>query len=204
MQSWQEATAFAELAGGLDMRKFSKTGVALIGTMIVCAIIVIAIGVPNGFFGGDDGAGDMNDDKTPGVKQVMDGQTPLFMYDRSEAAITLMDAMDKGEVVSVSLLYDQMGANSPVESKDSDVIREAYRALKNIVVIDGGSDGQGNVMDVTDSYHYVYFTLKNGSEIGYRFEGEEAILIPDGTATGDLQAIDGSAELWDVYWKLAK
>ena len=42
------------------MRKVSKTGIVLVGSMILCIIMALAIGVPSGFFSGD-GGGDAHD-----------------------------------------------------------------------------------------------------------------------------------------------
>ncbi|MDD6763874.1 MAG: hypothetical protein PUE50_00175, partial [Firmicutes bacterium] len=163
------------------MRKVSKTGIVLVGSMILCIIMALAIGVPSGFFSGDGGGdNDLNDDNTPGISDVIDGKTPLLMYDKRQEAKLLMEAMEDDRVVSVNLLYDQGGGNGEAESSDPDVIRQAYKAMKNITVLE---DEEVNVA-VTDSYHHVYFTLEDGTKVGYSFEGEDVILIPSGAEAG--------------------
>lgn len=182
------------------MRKVSKTGIVLVGSMILCIIMALAIGVPSGFFSGDGGGdNDLNDDNTPGISDVIDGKTPLLMYDKSREAKLLMEAMEDDRVVSVNLLYDQGGGNEAIESSAPDVIRQAYKAMKNITVLE---DEEVNVA-VTDSYHHVYFTLEDGSQIGYSFEGEEIIFIHDGTVGGSPHLVSGSGELWSLYNELA-
>lgn len=189
------------------MRKVSKTGIVLVGSMILCIIMALAIGVPSGFFSGDGGGdNDLNDDNTPGISDVIDGKTPLLMYDKSREAKLLMEAMEDDRVVSVNLLYDQGGGNGEAESSDPDVIRQAYKAMKNITVLE---DEEVNVA-VTDSYHHVYFTLEDGSRIGYSFEGEDIILIPSGAeagssgSTAEPHLIEGSGGLWKLYRELAE
>ncbi|MGN0702752.1 MAG: hypothetical protein ACI4KL_06240 [Lentihominibacter sp.] len=197
------------------MRKVSKTGIALVGSMILCVILALAIGVPSGFFGGDSGSDkDLNDDDTPGISDVIDGRTPLLMYDKSREAKRLMEAMEDDRVVSVNLLYDQGGGNEEIESSDPDVIRQAYKAMKNITVLEDEVN-----LSVTDSYHHVYFTMEDGSRAGYSFEGEDVILIPSGAADGsddsagsvdsagsalERRLIEGSDGLWKLYRKLAE
>lgn len=166
--------------------------------MVICVILALAIGVPNGFFGGND-VEDLNDDDTPGISDVLDGETPLLMFDKSREAKTLMEAMEEDRVVSVNLLYDQGGGNPEMESSDPDIIKRAYKATKNITV---RGDEEVN-MSVTDAYHHVYFTLDDGSQIGYSFEGEKIIFIHDGTAAGSPHLISGSRELWSLYRELA-
>ena len=42
--------------------KFSKTGIALVGCMLVCLILFLAVGVPNGFFGDGGKGGDLDEE----------------------------------------------------------------------------------------------------------------------------------------------
>ena len=65
-------------------------------------------------------------------------------------------------------------------------------------------------MAVTDSYHHVYFTLEDGSRIGYSFEGEDIILIPSGAEAGssgsaaEPHPVEGSRGLWELYRELTE
>lgn len=176
--------------------KFSKTGLILVGGMLVCLILFLAVGMPKGFLSGGGQSGDLDDEDTPGIGEVVKGNTPLLIFDKSESAKILMEAFDNGEIAKVEILYDQAGANSSVESEDQAVIRQAYKALKNITVADTTDES------VTDAYHHVYFTLETGAEIGYDFEGPDILVYHDGTAKGTNYDISGSQGLWKLYNKM--
>lgn len=178
--------------------KFSKTGLILVGGMLVCLILFLAVGMPKGFLSDGGQTGNLDDEDTPGIGEVVKGNTPLFIFDKSEQARLLMEAFDKGEIVSVELLCDQGGGNSPVVSEDQAEIRQAYKALKNITVADETKES------VTDAYHHVYFTLESGAEICYDFEGPDILVYYDGTAHGTNYEISGSEGLWKLYEELAK
>ena len=150
-------------------RKFSKTGIALVGCMVVCLIIFLAVGVPNGFFSGGGNGGDLDDDGTPKIGDVLEGSTPILVFDKSDGAKQLMTAFDKGTIVSATVLYDQMGANAPYETTNQDEIRTIYKAMKNITV------GKKSNMSITDCYHFVYFTFEDGTSYGYNFEGTDLL-----------------------------
>ena len=150
-------------------RKVSKTGIVLVGCMLVCLILFLAVGMPNGFFGDGGKGGDLDDDGTPKIGEVIKGSNPIFVFDKSEGAKTLMTAFDEGTIVSAEVLYDQMGANAPYQTTDQEEIRTIYKALKNITV-KGKSD-----MSITDCYHYVFFTFEDGTSYGYRFEGTDLL-----------------------------
>ena len=149
--------------------KFSKTGIALVGCMVVCLILFLAVGVPNGFFGDGGNGGDLDDDGTPKIGEVLSGSSPILVFDKSEGAKQLMTAFDKGTIVSATVLYDQMGANAPYETTDQNEIRTIYKAMKNITV------GKKSNMSITDCYHYVYFTFEDGTSYGYNFEGTDLL-----------------------------
>ena len=134
--------------------------------MLVCLILFLAVGMPNGFFGDGGKGGDLDDDGTPKIGEVIKGSNPIFVFDKSEGAKKLMTAFDEGTIVSAEVLYDQMGGNAPYSTTDQEEIRTIYKALKNITV-KGKSD-----TSITDCYHYVFFTFEDGTSYGYRFEGE--------------------------------
>ena len=181
------------------MKKFSKTGIVLVGCMLVCVILALAVGVPNGFFGSGGEGGDLDDEDTPGIQEVVEGSTPLFIFDKRESTQKLMQDFDNGEVASVSLMYDQMGANEEITSEDPAIIKKAYKALKNIVVLEATGES------ITDAYHYVYFTLSDGTNVCFSFEGENLMNYDDGNGGKE----DGNYEvqntqgLWTLYNNLA-
>ena len=150
--------------------RFSKTGIALVGCMVVCLILFLAVGVPNGFFGDGGKGGDLDDEGTPKIGDVLEGNTPILVFDKSDGAKKLMTAFDEGAVVKATVLYDEMGANEPYETADQDEIRTIFKALKNITV-SGKSE-----MSVTDCYHFVSFEFKDGTSYGYSFEGTSLLV----------------------------
>ncbi|MGX8774656.1 MAG: hypothetical protein ACSW8G_06330 [Bacillota bacterium] len=165
--------------------KFSKTGIALVGCMVVCLILFLAVGVPSGFFGDSGKGGDLDDDGTPKIGQVLDGNNPILVFDKSEGAKELMTAFDKGTIESSEVLYDEMGANQPYKTTDQDEILAIYKGLKNITV------GGKSETSITDCYHYVYFTFEDGTSYGYSFEGTGLLVYQ-----GDNYDISGGAGLF--------
>ena len=59
--------------------RFSKTGIALVGCMLVCLILFLAVGMPKGFFGGGGQGGDLDDDGTPKIGEVLKGSNPILV-----------------------------------------------------------------------------------------------------------------------------
>lgn len=169
--------------------KFSKTGLILVGCMLVCVILFLAVGVPNGFFGDGGKAGDLDDENTPGVEEVMSGQSPLFVFDKSDRTRALISAFDEGRIESVEVFYDQ-NEYSAYKTTDQDEIRTVYKALKNIVVI-GENDGENSNAFAQTGRHYVKFYSDEGEEYAYIFKGENVIAYK-----GDEYAIEGGYNLW--------
>lgn len=180
------------------MKKFSKTGLILVGSMLVCLILFLAVGMPSGFLSGGGQTGDLDDKDTPKIQDVLKGDTPLLIFDKSEGAKALMNAYDNGKIIRVNLLCDQGGGNPEIVSEDADVIRQAYKATKNITV-----QGKSNE-SVTDSYHHVYFTLEDGYEIGYYFEGEGILVYTEEKGHKARYSIAGSRALWELYRELSQ
>lgn len=180
--------------------RFSKTGIVLISCSLVCIILALAVGVPKGFFGDGGKGGNLDDEDTPKLGDIVDGKTPILMFDKSEDAMALMNAFDRGEIVDVELLYDQGGGNAAVRSSDQDIIRKAYKALKNIVIVEPAD------VSVTDSYHYVTFSLEGGGRVGYSFEGTDILCYDDGEGGNKdgNYSIEGSGGLWELYRQLTE
>ena len=135
-------------------------------------IIFIAVGAPNGFFGDGGKSGDLDDEGTPKIGDVISGSSPILVFDQSQGAKDLMTAFDKGAIEKAELLYDESGGNDPYQTTSQDEIRTIYKALKNITVT-GESE-----TSVTDSYHHVTFYFEDGGSYGYSFEGT-GILVQD-------------------------
>lgn len=179
-------------------RRFSRTGLILTGCTLVCFILFLAVGMPNGFLGGGGQGGDLDDDGTPGIKDVVSGSTPILIFDKSAKAKALMKAFDEGEISKVDILYDQGGGNSSIESEDQAVIKKAYKALKNVVVL------KPSMMSVTDSYHHIVFTLSDGTEVGYSFEGTGILVYSNSDSSEDNgnYSVEGSEGIWALYENL--
>jgi hypothetical protein len=153
--------------------------------MVVCLILFLAVGVPNGFFGDSGKGGDLDDDGTPKIGDVLDGNSPILVFDKSDGAKELMTAFDKGTITSAEVLYDEGGANAPYETTDQDEIRTIYKTLKNITV------GEKSETSITDCYHYVSFTFEDGNSYGYSFEGTGLL-----SYGGDNYDIAGGSDLF--------
>ena len=181
-------------------KAFSKTGLILMLSSVVCLILVLAVGVPSGFFSDGGKSGDLDDENTPEIKNVIEGETPLLIFDKRNCAKDMIKAFDEGRIVKVEILYDQNGANMPVVSEDEKVIREAYKALKNIVVT--GPTGES----ITDCYHRISFTTDEGENCNYSFEGKNILVYrgPD-SKQGESQnyEVKGTEEIWNIYKSLA-
>lgn len=167
-------------------RKFSKTGVVLVGCMVVCVLLFLAVGMPSGFLSDGGKGGDLDDKDTPGIKDVVEGGSPLLVFDTSSKAKELMTAFDEGRIESMMVLYDEMGSNEPYETTDQAEIKTVYKGLKNIVVYEESSKS------VTDSSHFVTFVFDDGGEYGYSFEGTE-LLCYDGRN----YSISGGEGFWE-------
>lgn len=112
--------------------------------------------------------------------------TPLLQFTGIEESKTLVSDMDAGTVpVKCNVLYDQMGARPSVMITDPATITEIYELMKDVVVI-----GKTN-MSITDSYHHIFFTLQDGSTVGYSFEGEGILCVGR-----DNYAVIGTELLW--------
>lgn len=171
----------------MKKRKFSKTGLILVGSMILCVVLFLAIGVPNGFFSDSGSGGNIDDENTPGIKEVIEDGTPILIFDKSEGAKALMTAFDEGKIASADVLYDEMGGNPSYETSDQGEIKEIYKAMKNIVIV------KETNTSMTDCYHHVYFTLEDGTKYGYSFEGREILNYGDKN-----YEISGGGDLWNL------
>ena len=87
----------------------------------------------------------------------------------------LVDDMNEGKIPKkVTFRYDRGGEGKEITSKDRNTIIDFYNRLGYMKYL-----GKSN-MSVTDSYHYIFFALVDGKEVGIRFEGEETALLGNG------------------------
>ena len=99
---------------------------------------------------------------------VVEGTPVVWFF---EEAAPLREDMGAGRIpVSCNVLYDQMGALPEVTVTDPETIAELYNRLSQMIVLEGG-----RAMSITDSYHHIYFTLQDGTVVGWSFEGEGSL-----------------------------
>lgn len=110
----------------------------------------------------------------------------ILRVDEQDGTKRLMADLEAGKVpTSCTALYDQMGSLPDVTVTDEASVLELLGLVSNIRVV-GTSD-----MSITDSYHFVSFTLQDGSTMGYRFEGEGNLV----TSAGN-RWVQGDGPLW--------
>ncbi|MDO4796583.1 MAG: hypothetical protein Q4A01_01025 [Coriobacteriales bacterium] len=110
----------------------------------------------------------------------------VLVYFDDEGYKRLVEDMAAGKVPKkCEALFDQMGGLPSVAVTDEDQIKQMYDYVSNIRVLDASG------MSITDSYHYVYFELQDGTKVGLRFEGAGNLVRPDTN-----YAVEGDAVLW--------
>lgn len=130
-----------------------------------------------------------------GKPKTQDDGTLLGLYSDDEGVAKLVADMEDGDVPkSCDLLYDQMGANPSLTITDPKIVREVYELVQGIEV-----SPDAEAMSVTDSYHHVYFTLQDGTRVGWSFEGMGCV-----RRGKDVIPVVGDGNLWAYAIKLYK
>lgn len=121
-------------------------------------------------------------------------RVPLLTYltDDEKVARLVQDMKDNNVPTECDVLYDQMGANPSVKLTDEYAIREIYDLVQGITVVK-----DKEVMPITDSYHHIWFTLQDGTKVGWTFEG--AGCLDRGKET---LAVEGDEYLWGYVMQL--
>lgn len=114
----------------MKQSKISKTGLALVASMLICLLICLAVLLPKGGLGGSE-AEDLNDADTPDLKTVMNEGTPVLIYDKRPEAQALVAAYENGTMEKIEISW-QDGTDLSVDQPSE--IKEIYRLFKNIVV----------------------------------------------------------------------
>lgn len=92
----------------------------------------------------------------------------ILTYNGDEGSAKLIACFESGNMPEeVSFLYDQMGANPEITTRDADTIRDVYDLLKKVEVT-----GETQ-MSITDSYHHIRFKLAEDLSVFYSFEGSD-------------------------------
>ena len=132
--------------------------------------------------------GSFGSSRTSSVAVISDIPDDSVLKLEEASATNLMADMAGGKIpVSCNVLYDTMGARPDVEVCDPDQIVEIYNRLAEMKAM--GTSGMG----ITDSYHHVIFYLRNGSSVGFSFEGEGLLNVGKTTV-----AVADYGQLWPL------
>lgn len=164
----------------MSKKKFSKTGIVLVGSMLVFLIICIVVIKP----GVSGGKNSLDDENTPGITDIMDGSSPLLIFDKRSSTSDLMNAFDRGEVARVSIDCDEFS----VSTQDQKEIEAIYRALKNILV------GEEVYAKSNGLWGILVFEMEDGTNCEFEFAGESILVTED----GKMYKLMESDELWEV------
>lgn len=186
-----------------DKKTFSKAKLVVIICSIACLATIFTICAASNLFTNSkkDGTDDIIIDGTTVAENNVSGGTPLFTFDTRECAQKMINAFNEGKITEVRILYDQSGANMPVVSKNPKVIEKAYNSAQKIVIL-----GDSN-MSITDSYHYIYFVMDDGTSCGYSFEGDNILVYEgDSDKLGEYKnySVKGTNDIWALYWELVE
>lgn len=163
----------------MKQRKFSKTGLALVTSMLICLLICLVVLLPKGGLGGSE-AEDLNDADTPDLKTVMNEGTPVLIYDKRPEAQALVAAYENGTMEKIEISWEDgtdLTADQPSE------IKEIYRLFKNIVVAtDAETASAGDDTDDSDDGEAkigLAFQVEDGAPCEYTLIGDSALTIGD-------------------------
>ena len=94
----------------------------------------------------------------------------ILFFMANEGSLQLMRDMADGRMpISCNVLYDAMGSRPEVTVTDPETIVELYTRLAQMTV------GDVTPYSVTDAYHHIYFTLDDGTMVGWNFETEACL-----------------------------
>ena len=129
----------------------------------------------------------------PQPTRIVEGTPVLWFFSDDEGVAKLREDMEAGRVpMECNVLYDQMGSLPEVVVTDPEVIAEIYDRLSQMIVPEGG-----RALSITDSYHHVYFTLQDGTVVGWSFEGERSLCWEQ-----DLYPVSDEGGLWPFVREL--
>ena len=165
----------------MKQSKISKTGLALVASMLICLLICLAVLLPKGGLGGSE-AEDLNDADTPDLKTVMNEGTPVLIYDKRPEAQALVAAYENGTMEKIEISW-QDGTDLSVDQPSE--IKEIYRLFKNIVVTaDAETASAGDDTDGADGDDGVAkidlaFRVEDEAPCEYTLIGDSALTIGD-------------------------
>lgn len=139
-----------------------KKAVATVAlAMVVCAFAACGTTVPNPTTTAPD---------TPKPTAVrVDIPADSILYFKSDKGAALLKAdMDAGKIPVLCVTrFDEEGYRPEIEVTDPDTIIELYKRFAQMTV------GDKTPWSVTDAYHYISFTLQDGTTMGWNFESSD-------------------------------
>lgn len=127
----------------------------------------------------------------PAPVKIVEG-TPVLFFFADDATTQLRSDMEAGKLpTACRTMYDESGARPEVVVTDPETIQELYDRLSRMIVLEESGLG------ITDSYHYIFFTLADGTEAGFSFEGAGLI-----TRSQESWAVSDEGNLWGLVREL--
>ena len=172
----------------------------MVGSMVICLLICLAVLIPRGGAGGP-AAEDLNDENTPDLKTVVQEGSPILIYDKRPEAQALLAAYDAGTLEEA---WVQVGAGEKRQVTAPSEVKELYRLLKNVVVTGEAPDpreseaaDESEAPDEGEDPTALGFVLADGSECTYVFAGNGVLAIDDApiAITGEKPLLEKLAKL---------
>ena len=191
-----------------NKKGFSKTGIVLVGCMIICLLLALAV-VPGGF--GSDKKQDLDDEDTPGIQEVVEDGSPLMIFDKRAETKSLISEFGEGKITGVSAISGNEGSSTGFSSTSQKDIKAVYKALKNVVIGDElseedlASDGTGSDAIVSDSAEsnlngaiVITFTLSDETPCDFQFASSEVYVLND-----KYYNVAGTEKLWTIVQEIS-
>lgn len=99
------------------------------------------------------------------IGNIPDGSILTYLPD-DEGCLKLITDMEAGNIpVQFDAMYDEMGARPLITLTDPEAITEMYNRFGKMTV------GEATEETMTDRYHFIEFTLQDGTHVSFSFEG---------------------------------
>ena len=180
----------------MNKKGFSKTGIVLIGSMLVCLLICLCVVIPGGF--GDSKSSKLDDEGTPNMKTLVEEGTPVFLVDKRDSTKKLMQDFDDGNVTGFSVETTKKDGDSVIvdtgSSDNEQDILAVYKALKNLVITEEPDQKGAGSESVILS-----FRMKDGGQAEFVFPARDMLQIDN-----SIYQVANSEALWQAIEEDAK